>query len=219
MAEDRELPQFVIELQSEIADRALGDDEEGEFTENAFVEVVSEHLSEIGMIENPVTCHFTGKVGAGMVRVSGYAIPEDGERIDIIVAIFSGSLTPATITTAEMARIAGQGARAVLAASRNIHLEMETAMDRFAMMQRIAELLASGTKQARVIIISDGLSVSRTLEPTTIAGVDVSFEIYDIRRLLRTMRTGSISNAARLTATVLRMRAFAASIAFALRSW
>ena len=190
MAEDRDLPQFVIELQSEIADRALGDDEEGEFTENAFVDVVSEHLSEIGMIENPVTCHFTGKVGAGMVRVSGYAIPEDGERIDIIVAVFSGSLTPATITTAEMARIAGQGARAVLAASRNIHLEMETAMDRFAMMQRIAELLASGTKQARVIIISDGLSVSRTLEPTTIAGVDVSFEIYDIRRLLRTMRTG-----------------------------
>ncbi|MER8372377.1 AIPR family protein [Mesorhizobium sp. M1406] len=190
MAEDRDLLQFAGELQSEIADRALGDMEAGEFTENAFVDVISEHLAEIGMIENPVTCFFPAKVGTGIVKVSGYAIPDDGERIDILVAIFSGTATPASITTADMTRIAGQGARALLAASRNIHLELETANDRFAMMQRISELLVAGTKQARVIVISDGLFAARGLEPTNVAGVEVSFEIYDIRRLMRTMRTG-----------------------------
>lgn len=190
MAEDRDLPQFAVELQSEVSDRALGDMEAGEFTENAFVDLVSEHLAEIGMIENPVTCHFPGKVGTGIVKVSGYAVPDDGERIDILVAMFSGSTTPTTSSTADMKRIAGQGARALLAASRNVHLELESADDRFAMMQRMSELLTAGTKQARVIVITDGVSTARELPPATVANVEVAFEIYDIRRLMRTMRTG-----------------------------
>lgn len=190
MAEDRDLPKFATELQSEVADRALGDMEGGDFTENAFVDVVAEHLAEIGMIENPITCHFTGKVGTGIVRISGHAIPDDGERVDLLVAIFGGTGIPSTISTADVTRIAGQGARALLAASRHIHLELETANDRYAMMERISELLAAGTKQARVIVITDGFSAARSLEPTTVAGVDVSFEIYDVRRLMRTMRSG-----------------------------
>lgn len=190
MAEDRNLPKFAVELQSEISDRALGDVEGGDFTENAFVDVVAEHLADIGMIENPVACHFPGKVSAGIVKISGYAIPDDGERIDLLVAIFGGIGISSTISAADMKRFAGQGARALLAASRNIHLELETANDRYAMMERISELLAAGTKQARVIVITDGLSAARSLEPVTVAGVNVSFEIYDIRRLMRTMRSG-----------------------------
>lgn len=190
MPEDRDLQKFASDLQSEIADRALGDADVGDFTENAFVDVVAEHLADIGMIENPVTCHFTGKVGAGNVRVSGHAIPDDGERIDLIVAIFGGTGSPATISTADVTRAAGQGARALLAASRQVHLELETASDRYAMMERISDLLAAGTKQARVIVITDGTCTVRSLDDTTVAGVDVSFEIYDIRRLMRTMRSG-----------------------------
>lgn len=190
MTEDQDLLQFVADLRSEISDRALGDLESGEFTENAFVDVISEHLADIGMVENPVTCHFPGKVGTGIVKVSGYAIPDDGERIDILVAIFNGSTPPVTITTADMTRIAGQGARALLAATKNIQLELEVASDSFAMMQRISELIAAGTNQARVIVITDDLSAAQELEPTSIGKIDVSFEIYDIRRLMRTMHTG-----------------------------
>ncbi|MEQ8300707.1 MAG: AIPR family protein [Hyphomonas sp.] len=190
MAEDRDLQKFASDLKSEIADRALGDAEGGDFTENAFVDVVTEHLADIGMIENPITCHFAGKIGTGNVRVSGHAIPDEGERIDLIVAIFGGTGSPATISTAEVTRLAGQGARALLAASRQVHLELETASDRYAMMERISELLAAGTKQARVIVITDGTCTVRSLDDATVAGVDVGFEIYDIRRLMRTMRSG-----------------------------
>ena len=147
------------------------------------------------MIENPVTCHFPGRIGKGIIKVSGYAIPDDGERIDILVAIYSGSGAPATISTADMTRIAGQGARSLLAASRNIHLQLESADDRFAMMQRISELLAAGTRQAQVIIVTDGLAAVRELPAATVADVAVTFQIYDIRRLMRTMRTGQTSEA------------------------
>ena len=195
MADDRDLQQFAVELRSEVSDRALGDMDAGEFSENTFVDVVSEHLADIGVIENPVTCHFPGRIGKGIIKVSGYAIPDDGERIDILVAIYSGSGAPATISTADMTRIAGQGARSLLAASRNLHLQLETADDRFAMMQRISELLTAGTRQAQVIVVTDGLSAVRELPATTVADVAVTFQIYDVRRLMRTMRSGQTREA------------------------
>ena len=195
MADDRDLQQFAAELRSEVSDRALGDMDAGEFSENTFVDVVSEHLADIGVIENPVTCHFLGRIGKGIINVSGHAVPDDGERIDILVAIYGGSGAPATISTADMTRIAGQGARSLLAASRNIHLQLESADDRFAMMQRISELLAAGTRQAQVIIVTDGLAAVRELPAATVADVAVTFQIYDIRRLMRTMRTGQTREA------------------------
>ncbi len=195
MADDRQLEQFAAELRSEVSDRALGDMDAGEFTENAFVDVVSEHLAEIGVIENPVTCHFPGRIGKGIIKVSGYGVPDDGERIDILVAILKGSHVPASISSAEMTRVAGQGARSLLAASRNHHLQLEVADDRFAMMQRLSELLSAGTRQAQVILVTDGISAVRDLPTTTVDDVAVTFQIYDIRRLMRTMRTGQTREA------------------------
>ena len=205
MAEDRDLQQFAVELRSEVSDRALGDMDAGEFSENTFVDVISEHLAEIGMIENPVTCHFPGRIGKGIIKVSGYAVPDDGERIDILVAIYGGSGAPATISTADMTRIGGQGARALLAASRNLHLQLESADDRFAMMQRISELIAAGTRQAQVIVVTDGLSAVRELPATTVADVAVTFQIYDIRRLMRTMRTGQTREAIDIDLTAMKL--------------
>jgi hypothetical protein len=204
MAEDRDLLAFAGELRSEVADHALGDDEAGDFTENAFVDVIGEHLAEIGMIENPVTCYFKDKLGAGLVRLSGYAVPDDGERIDLLVAMFSGSGEPATLASADITRLAGQAARALLAASRKIHLELEKD-DRHAMMERISELVDAGTCQARVILITDDLSTAKPIEPATVAGVEVQFEIYDLRRLMRTMRSGQTREVIDIDLTALGM--------------
>src|SRR3546814_19280975 len=67
---------------------------------------------------------------------------------------------------------------------------MERASDAYAMMRRIAELLEGGVREARVFILADGLSIARGIEPQTVANVSVRFEIYDLRRLMRTMATG-----------------------------
>lgn len=185
--ENTELRTFAANLQSEVADRALGDLDGGRFSENAFVEVVSEHLAEIGAIADPVTCHFSGKVGAGFVKLAGCGVPEDGERIDLIVAIYSPSEIPASLTTIEVTRTAGQAARAIQFAQRRLHLEMERATDSFGMMERISELLDSGVKTAKVILVTNGESSVKEMAPTRIGDVTVSFGIYDIVRLMRTM--------------------------------
>src|SRR3546814_16147174 len=67
---------------------------------------------------------------------------------------------------------------------------MERASDAYAMMRRIAELLEGGVREARVFVLADGLSTARGIERQTVANVSVTFEIYDRRRLTRTMATG-----------------------------
>lgn len=190
MSEDRELSSFAFVLLEEVRTRALGDAEGAEFTENAFVETVSEHLAEIGMIDNPVVCFHQGRLDAGGIRLNGYAIPDDGERIDLLVAIFDGSVETRTIQTADLTRVAGQAARALQAASRNVHQEMEKASDAWSMMSRLAEAVSGGVKEARIFVLTDGISVARDLEAQRVGDIAVSFEVYDLRRLMRTMTRG-----------------------------
>jgi hypothetical protein len=190
LAEDRDLATFARTFSQEVKDRALGDATGAEFTENAFVEIVTDHLAEIGMLDNPVVCFHQGRFGTGGIRLNGYAIPDDGERLDLIVAICDGEPEQRTVPTADISRIAGQAARAIQAAARGIHEQMERASDAYAMMRRIAELLSDGVREARVFVLTDGVSAARAINPLQAGEVSVSFEIYDLRRLMRTMATG-----------------------------
>ncbi|WP_157019472.1 AIPR family protein [Mesorhizobium xinjiangense] len=190
MAEERDLATFAAALAEDVRDRALGDSAGAEFTENAFAEIISEHLAEIGMLDNPIVCFHQGRFGAGGVRLNGYAVPDDGERLDLIVALFEGGTDQRTVPTADIVRIGGQAARALQAALRGDHEQMERASDAYAMMHRISELLEGGVREARVFVLTDGLSAARGIEPQAVGNVSVTFEIYDLRRLMRTMATG-----------------------------
>jgi len=190
MADDRDILAFAVSLAAEADDRALGDIEAGEFTENAFVQVVTDHLAEIGMLEDPVVCYHTAPLGAGFIRLNGYAVPDDVDRIDLFVAVHDSTNQGRSVTSADVSRVAGQAARALLAATRNAHEELERASDQFAMMQRIAALIRDGIREARVFVLTNGLSPVRSINAVKIGEIDVTFEIYDLRRLMRTMATG-----------------------------
>lgn len=190
MAEERDLAVFAKALAEEVRDRALGDAAGAEFTENAFVETVVEHLAEIGMLDNPVVCFHQGRFGAGGVRLNGYAVPDHGERLDLIVTLFDGRPELRTVPTADVIRVAGQAVRALQAAVRGDHEQMERASDAYAMMRRIAETLAGGIREARVFVLTDGLSATAGVKPQQAGEVSATFEVYDLRRLMRTMTTG-----------------------------
>jgi hypothetical protein len=190
MAEQDDLATFAAHLSEDVHERAIGGDGGAEFRENAFADVVSEHLAEIGMIEDPVICYHEGRVGNGVVRLNGYAAPDDSDRLDLIVALFIGRGRPETVAGEDLVRIATQAARAIQAAKRHVHEKMEKSSDAYAMMRRISEFLASGMKRVRVFVLCDGVAAARRIKPTTISGIDVRFELYDLRRLMRTMSTG-----------------------------
>src|SRR3546814_6909162 len=121
LAEERDLAFVAATRAAGVDDRAFGESAAAKFTENVFVEIVAEHLAEIGMLDNPVVCFHQGRFGAGGVRLNGYAVPDDGERLDLIVALFEGRADQRTVPTADIQRVGSQAARALQAAARGDH--------------------------------------------------------------------------------------------------
>jgi hypothetical protein len=190
MPEQEDLNAFAFALAEEIRERALGDEEGAEFRENVFVDLVSEHLADIGMLEDPVICYYEGRVGNGSVRLNGYAANDDGERLDLLAALFHDQAVPTPIDGEDVVRVASQAARVVQAAKRHAHERMEKSSDAYAMMRRISEILERGVQQVRVFVLCDGIASARRIKSARVAGMEVRFELYDLRRIARTMSTG-----------------------------
>ncbi|MEA2601079.1 MAG: hypothetical protein QOF89_2071 [Acidobacteriota bacterium] len=192
MTEDKDLIAFAESLAGEVRDHSIGDAEGADFRETAFVGIVADHLEEIGMLDAPVICYHQGRWGNAFIRLNGYAVPEDQERLDLLVTIFGDTGKPQSVSSEEIIRCASQAARVISAAKRRIHEKMEKASDAYGMMRRIAEVLSAGLDEARVLVLTDGLSAVKLIKPISVDGVDVTFEVYDLRRLMRTMTSGQI---------------------------
>lgn len=189
MSDDRELNTFAQALADEVRDRAVSSMEGDGFSQNVFVETVAEHLAEIGMLDNPVACHHEGRFGNGALRLSGYAVPDEGDRLDLLIALYQGDEQIRTIPAAEIARAASQAARALQSAMRGDHQQMEQASDRYIMMHRIAEVLSAGPREVRVFVLTDGVTSAHNIPPKA-GEITVRIEVYDLQRLMRTMASG-----------------------------
>lgn len=192
MAEDNELAKFAVSLAGEVRERSLGDAEGAEFQETAFVDLVSEQLADIGAVDNPSVCFHRARLGNSLMRLNGFAIPEDRERVDLFAAIFSDTEQPRSVPSDEITRSAMMAAQAISAAARRIHERMEKSSDPYAMMRSISEVLLEGAKEARILVLTNGLSSVKRIKPVVVEGVSVKFEVYDLRRLMRTMTSGQV---------------------------
>ncbi len=87
------LDDFLAETRAEIATQMS---EGSPFAELVFCEVVMQHLVDVGMTFEPVICHYQGKVGNANLRLSGYAISDDTDQLDLFVSLYEGfeTLTP-----------------------------------------------------------------------------------------------------------------------------
>ena len=93
---ERELLLFAERLISDVRDRATGGGPSGraDFRENAFTEIVVEHLFEIGMVENGEICHFEARVGRGIGKVNGFGFNDDEDVLDVFTSVCLGSRPP-----------------------------------------------------------------------------------------------------------------------------
>jgi hypothetical protein len=79
------LDEFLAETRADVAAQK-SDGSGSPFAELVFSEVVMQHLNDAGMTFEPVVCHFQGKVGNATLRLSGYAMSEDAEQLDLFSA-------------------------------------------------------------------------------------------------------------------------------------
>ena len=84
------LRQTQTEVRSEIGDRLGSNGDAYPYPEMVFAEVVMQHMSQIGMTFDPQVCHYSAKVGNANLRLSGFAMSEDTDQLDLFVSLYAG---------------------------------------------------------------------------------------------------------------------------------
>ena len=183
---------FVADLNSEIMDRAGGQDGVApDFKENVFTDIVLEYLAELGVVENAECVFFEGKAGRGAGKVNGYAVSEELDAIDLFVSVFLNAAQPTRVPAEDIRRAVEQAVRYFDAALKGLHTSLQPGTEVFGMTHRINQL---GPRMARVrvFVLTDGLtSLGRDKLPDrNIGTVQVRFEVWDAERLARAMTSG-----------------------------
>lgn len=176
------LKDFLEETRAEIAAQM---NDGSPFAELVFCEVVMQHLVEAGMTFEPVVCHFRGRVGNANLRLSGYAISDDADQLDLFVSLYEGFETPTPIQDQDSKTAAQQCVRFLeLCAAGRLADKLDPSSDAYSLALTIQEIY-DGLDQVRVFVLTDGIAKSKSFKPRDVGDKSVRLEVMDIERLFR----------------------------------
>jgi hypothetical protein len=176
---------FRFDLQATVAERI--DSGEGPFPseEIVFAEKVMEHLAETGICEEPVVCHWNGKVGNAKLRITGYAISADETALDLFVAHYFGTEQLQDLADSEATATASEGVRFLFrAASGNLDAKIDPT-------HAVRDLVATirsrwgDIDRLRVFVITDGKTKTKRFSNKEVHDKNVAIEAMDMERLFR----------------------------------
>lgn len=172
-------------LQQMVADRRLADDQPYPSEELVFAEWAMDHLEAAGICEDPVICHWVGKIGNKSLRGSGYSLSSDGTGLDLFVTHFCNTEAITKVSDSEAATVGGQGVALLTGAATG------KLSDRVAHTHPIRELIDVIVNRwpildrIRVFVLTDGRTGTKQFQPRDVQGKLVSVEAMDIERLFR----------------------------------
>ncbi|MDD4617243.1 MAG: AIPR family protein [Alphaproteobacteria bacterium] len=169
------------QVRSEIADPNTSH----AYEESVFSEIVMQHMSDVGMTFEPRVCHYAAKVGNANLRLSGYAVSEDVDQLDLFVSIYSGSDILDTIPDAETKQAAEQCLRFLTkCAEGRLASTMDESNDAYVLALTIQESFEQ-IEEIRVFVLTDKVAKAKNFKPREINGKTVKLEVMDIERLHR----------------------------------
>lgn len=180
------LRQTQADVRTQISERLESQDGQGyPYPETIFAEVVMEHMADIGMTHEPTTCHYSAKVGNANLRLSGYALSEDAEQLDLFVSLYEGvdQITPVTDTETKTA--AEQCLRFLAkCAEGKLSRTMDESNDAYALALSIEGDYAN-LDEIRIYVVTDRQAKSKAFKPREVGGKTIKLEVMDIERLHR----------------------------------
>jgi hypothetical protein len=182
-----ELAEFLREIQAtvraQMQDGAL-------YEELVYANIVMDHMAEIGMTFEPVQCHFEGRVGNAILRLSGYSLSDDNDQLDLFVSLYQGVDEPTRIPDAETKTAVEQCFRFLsLCAQGTLAPRLDPTND----VRSLAETLQSiynDLEQVRIFVITDRIANSKSFKTKEINKKAVRLEVMDIERLHRHLSEG-----------------------------
>jgi hypothetical protein len=182
-----ELVDFLRETQAEVRSQ-LG--EGALYPELIFSDIVMQHMSEIGMTFEPFVCPYKGTVGNANLRLSGYALSEDNDQLDLFVSLYDGTDVITTVTDTETQAAAGQCLRFLALCAQG---KMADKLDPSRDIRSLAETLQqiyNDLEQVRVFVLTDKVAKSKSFKTKEIGGKAVRIEVMDMERLYRHLSEG-----------------------------
>jgi hypothetical protein len=184
-----ELLDFLRQTQAEVREGLIsGADNPASgcpYPELVFTEVVMQHMCEIGMTFEPVVCHYSAKVGNANLRLSGYALSEDSDQIDLFVSLYSGLDELATVPDSETKAAADQCLRFLSkCAEGKLTTTMDQSTDAYGLALNIQECYPN-LDQIRIYVLTDRVVKAKVFKAREIGGKTVKLEVIDIERLHR----------------------------------
>lgn len=182
-----DLQEFLSETQADVRARMS---DGSPFAELSFSEIVMQHMSDIGMTFEPAACHFQGKIGNANFRLSGFALSEDNEQLDLFVSLYDGVDVLTPIPDTETKAVADQCLRFLMLCAEG---KMASKLDPTSEARSLAETIQSiynGLEQVRVFVLTDRVAKAKSFKPRQIGKKSVHLEVMDVERLYRHMSEG-----------------------------
>jgi hypothetical protein len=172
------------EIQAQIADR-LSNGDAYPYEESIFSEIVTKHMSEIGMTFEPRICHYSSKVGNSILRLSGYAISDDSEQLDLFVSLYAGLDMLTTVPDSETKVAAEQCLRFLTkCAEGRLGSTMDASNEAYPFAITIQHCYGN-LDQIRLYVLTDRQTKAKNFQPRQVKGKTVKLEVMDIERLHR----------------------------------
>lgn len=182
-----ELLDFLRETQAEVRSQM---NEGSPYAEMIFSDIVMQHMADIGMTFEPVVCHHRGQYRNAILRLSGYALSDDQDQLDLFVSLYDGvdELTP--VPDAETKTAVEQCLRFLsLCADGNMAQRLDPSSD-VASLAGTLQAIYNGLEQIRVFVLTDKVARSKSFQTRQISGKAVRLEVMDIERLHRHLSEG-----------------------------
>lgn len=183
------LEEFLVQTQGSV--RAEVEARSGEYgtpypyPEMVFTEIVMQHMADIGMSHEPQICHHISKSGNATLRLSGYAVSEEADQLDLFVSLYDGVDEILPVSDAETKTAAEQCLRFL---TRCVEGKLSTALDPSNEAYALAETVQGcypDLNQIRVYVLTDRVGKSKAFKSREIAGKTIKLEVMDIERLHR----------------------------------
>lgn len=183
------LEEFLLQTQAEVKAQI---DERLEtlgtaypYPETVFAEVVMQHMADIGMTFEPEACHYSARVGNAILRLSGFAVSDEADQLDLFVSLYDGGDMLIPIPDAETKTAAEQCLRFLArCADGKLASTMDESNDAHTLAVTIQSCY-SNLDQIRIYVLTDRQAKAKNFKARLINGKTVKLEVMDIERLHR----------------------------------
>lgn len=174
------LIEFLHETQAEV--RAQMNDG-SPFAEMVFSDIVMQHMAEIGMTFEPVVCHYKGQFGNSTLRLSGYALSDEADQLDLFVSLYDGVDTFTSVSDSVTKTAVEQCLRFLsLCAEGKMASKLDESSDVRSLANSLQEIY-NALEQIRVFVLTDKVAKAKSFKTREIGGKSVRLEVMDIDRL------------------------------------